>query len=474
MRHVAHVLLALVATLASVNLRAQAPREPDWPRLEAETLQHFQALLRLDTSNPPGHEKLAVDYLKQILEREGIPVRIFALEADRPNLVARLPGSGRRPPVLLMGHTDVVNVDPAKWTHPPFSATREGGYVYGRGTLDDRPHLVGGLMTMIMLKRLNVPLDRDVIFLAESGEESTTRVGIDFMVKEHYDAIGAEYCFAEVGTTARIGGRVRYAAIETAEKIPRPLELTARGTSGHGSIPLQGNAIVRLARAVAALGAWRTPIRLNDTTRAYFSRLADLSAPEAAARYRSLLAPDSPAASAADAWLMEHEPAHASMLRTSVSPTILNGGYRFNVIPSDAKATIDVRMLPDEDPARFLAAVRQVIDNPAVDVAYSTAVDQRASGATARLDSDAFRAIEAAVTRHYEAVTLPMMLNGATDMAFVRARGMQCYGFGPAVDVEDAAKGFGPHSDQERILESELHRFVRFQWDIVVDLASAR
>jgi acetylornithine deacetylase/succinyl-diaminopimelate desuccinylase-like protein len=171
---------------------------------------------------------------------------------------------------------------------------------------------------------------------------------------------------------------------------------------------------------------------------------------------------------------MEHEPAHASMLRTSVSPTILNGGYRFNVIPSDAKAMIDVRMLPDEDPARFLAAVRQVIDNPAVDVAYSTAVDQRASGATARLDSDAFRAIEAAVTRHYEVVTLPMMLNGATDMAFVRARGMQCYGFGPAVDVEDAAKGFGPHSDQERILESELHRFVRFQWDIVVDLASAR
>jgi len=473
MRRLASMLLVVAAALSSGGLPAQT-REPDWPQLEAETLRHFQALLRLDTSNPPGNEKLATDYLKQVLEREGIPVQIFALEADRPNLVARLKGNGRRQPILLMGHTDVVTVDPTKWTFPPFSATRDGGYVYGRGALDDRPHLVGGLMTILLLKRLNVPLDRDVIFLAESGEEGTTRVGIDFMVKEHYSEISAEYCFAEVGTTARIGGRVSYAAIETAEKIPRPIELTARGTSGHGSIPLHNNAIVHLARAVAALGTWRTPIRLNETTRAYFSRLAELSEPEAAARYRSLLAPDSAAAARADAWLMEHEPAHASMLRTSVSPTIANGGYRFNVIPSEAKATIDVRLLPDEDPAQFLAAARRVVDNPAVDVAYSTAVDQRVAGATARLDSEAFKSIEAAVTRHYQTVTLPMMLNGATDMAFVRTKGVQCYGFGPAVDVEDAAKGFGPHSDQERILESELHRFIRFQWDIVTGLAGRK
>src|SRR6185436_12480326 len=165
--------------------------------------------------------------------------------------------------------TDVVTVDPAKWTFPPFSATRDGGYVYGRGSLDDRPHLVAGLMTMLVLKRLNVPLDRDVIFLAEAGEEGTTRVGIDFMVKQHADQIDAEYCFAEVGETARVGGQIRYAAIETAEKIPRPIELTARGTSGHASIPLQSNAIVHLARAVATLGAWRTPVRLNETTTEY-------------------------------------------------------------------------------------------------------------------------------------------------------------------------------------------------------------
>src|ERR1700704_1624923 len=175
------IWIVSLAAVTSATILGQAPPAPDWSRLEAETLQHFQALLRLDTSNPPGNEKLAVDYLKQVLDREGIQTQIFALEPARPNLVARIKGSGRRQPILLMGHTDVVTVDPKKWTFPPFSATRDGGYVYGRGALDDRPHLVAGLMTMLLLKRLNLPLDRDVIFLAEAGEEGSTRIGIDFM-----------------------------------------------------------------------------------------------------------------------------------------------------------------------------------------------------------------------------------------------------------------------------------------------------
>jgi acetylornithine deacetylase/succinyl-diaminopimelate desuccinylase-like protein len=140
---------------------------------------------------------------------------------------------------------------------------------------------------------------------------------------------------------------VRYVGVETTEKVPLPLELTAHGTSGHGSIPLRDNPVVHLARAVAALGNWQTPIRLNDTTREYFRRLAAISSAEDAARYRAVLNPGSPAAQAADRYFQEHEPRTASMLRTSVSPTIINGGYRFNVIPSDAKATIDIRRLPD-------------------------------------------------------------------------------------------------------------------------------
>src|SRR6185369_12258615 len=157
--------------------------------IEQETMQHFQALLRLDTSSPPGNEIRAVDYLAQVLKREGIPYEVFAKDPQRPNLVARIKGNGKKRPILVMGHTDVVTVDPKKWTFPPFSATRDGGYVYGRGTVDNKQDVAAGLMTMLRLKRDKVALDRDVVFLAESGEEGTTRVGIMFMANQHFDAI---------------------------------------------------------------------------------------------------------------------------------------------------------------------------------------------------------------------------------------------------------------------------------------------
>jgi acetylornithine deacetylase/succinyl-diaminopimelate desuccinylase-like protein len=435
-------------------------------------MQHFQALLRFDTSDPPGNERAAAEYLKQVLEKEGIPVQLYALEANRPNVVARLKGTGSRRPLLIMAHTDVVNVDPAKWTHPPFSATRADGYVYGRGAVDDKDNVAAGLMMMLLLKRMDVPLDRDVIFLAEAGEEGSTRIGIQYMTAHHFPEIDAEFCLAEGGNVARLAGQVRYASVQTLEKIPRAIELTARGTAGHGSVPLRDNPIVHLAAAVAKIGAWAPPVRFNETTRAHFHRLAGISSPEAAARFNTLLA-GGPAAAAADEYLRTREPRYASMLRTSVSPNIIQGGYRVNVIPSEAKATLDVRMLPDEDTASFIATVAKLIDDPAITVAWAQR-DVRPGTGDARLDTDAFRAIESAVTKHYATVTLPTMSTGATDMAYLRAKGVQCYGIGPATDLEDAAKGFAAHSDQERILESELHRFVRFQWDVIDQLARAR
>ena len=465
--------LAATGTLWTTELFAQAARQPDWPSIETESMQHYQALLQIDTADPPGKEAEAVAYLKQLFEKEGIPVQTFALEAHRPNLVARLKGSGRRKPLLLMGHTDVVNVDPAKWTHPPFSATREGGYVYGRGAVDDKDNLTASVMTMLLLKRLNVPLDRDVILLAESGEEGTTRVGIEFMASQHFNEIDAEYCIAEGGGVSRVGGKVKYATVQTIEKIPRAIEITSKGTSGHGSVPLQDNAIVRLATAVASVGRWRPPVKLNETTGAYFKRLADISTPEEAARYRALLSLDPKVVAAADDYMLKNEPRHASMVRSSASPNIFTGGYRVNVIPSEAKATIDVRLLPDEEPEKFLQAVRRVVDDVTLDVHWA-ARDARPGADTGNLGSDAFKAIEAATTRHYQAPTLPTMSTGATDMAYLRAKGMQCYGIGPATDVEDGPKGFGGHSDQERLLESELHRFVRFTYDVTSTLAGGR
>src|SRR5262249_29733748 len=174
--------LTLFALIVLINQAApQQSPQPDRSKIEEETMRHFQAILRLDTSNPPGNEGIVVDYLKSVLDREGIETKIFALDPKRPNLVARLRGNGKKRPVLIMGHTDVVTVDPAKWKHPPFSATSEGGYVYGRGALDDKPSVTAGLMTMLQLKRMKTPLDRDVIFLAEASEEGGGPNGINFM-----------------------------------------------------------------------------------------------------------------------------------------------------------------------------------------------------------------------------------------------------------------------------------------------------
>jgi len=461
-----------IAVFVVVWVSAQRAVEPAWATVQDETLAHFQALVRFDTTDPPGREEPAAQYLKAVLEKEGLAVRTFELEPGRPNIVARLKGTGRRRPLLLMAHTDTVNVDAAKWTHPPFSATRDGGHVYGRGTVDDKDNVTANLMTVLWLKRLGVPLDRDVIFLAESGEEGSTRVGIQFMVNQHFDEIDAEYCLAEGGGLTRTGGQVKYATIQTTEKTPRAIEIVSKGTAGHGSIPRKDNPIVRLSAAVAAVGRWRPPVRLNETTGTYFKRLADLSPPEVAARYRALLSLDPKVVADADDWLFEHEPRHSSMLRSSASPNIFTAGYRVNVIPSDAKATIDVRLLPGEDPAVFLDMVRAVVDDVTLEVQWGQR-ESRPGTDPVSLSSEAFRVLEGAVRRSYGVETLPTMGTGATDMAFLRAKGMQCYGIGPALDEEDAVRGFGAHSDQERILESELHRFVRFTWEAVTTLAAS-
>src|SRR5688500_10844239 len=463
----------LVTLAAAQPASAQSSPQPKWADIERETLEHFQAILRIDTRNPPGRETRAAEYIKSVFDREGIPAEILALDSSRANVVARLKGTGRKRPLLIMEHTDVVNVDTTKWTHPPFAATRDGGYGYGRGAVDDKDNVAAGLMTMLLLKRLNVPLDRDVIFLAESGEEGTTRVGIGYVTGQRFDKIDAEYCLAEGGGTTRVGGQVKYATVQMMEKRGRGIELVARGIAGHGSVPLASNAIVHLAGAVARLGAWRPEIRLNATTRAYFERLAAISPPDVARHYRGVLSSDPAVRRAADDWLYLNEPRHSSMLRTSVSPNVIEGGYRSNVIPSEAKATLDVRMVPGEDTTALLAELRRVINDPAVKVAFSGRASRPQTGIQ-KLDSEGFKAIEAAVTRHYRSVTLPSMATGATDMAFLREKGVQCYGMGPALDIEDGPKGFGAHSDQERILESELHRFVRFQWDVVEQLARAR
>jgi acetylornithine deacetylase/succinyl-diaminopimelate desuccinylase-like protein len=462
----------MVVAAAVLSTTALTGAQQGNAAIEAETLQHFQALLKIDTSSPPGNETKAVEYLKQVFEKEGIPYQVFAKDPSRANIVARIKGNGKKKPILILGHTDVVTVDPAKWTHPPFGAVRDGGYVYGRGTVDDKDNLVAGLMMMLQLKRQNIQLDRDVILLAESGEEGAPDVGAQYMADNHLDAIAAEFCFAEGGGVVRTGGKAVQANIGTTEKEPRFVEIIAHGPAGHGSVPSRGNAVTRLSAAVGRIAEWTPPLRINETTGAYFKKLATMVPADVAKIYRDILNPDPKINKAASDWLLENQPNHWSMVHTSLVPTMVTGGFRYNVIPSEAKATIDVRLHPDEDQATFLDMVRKVVNDPNVDVRWGRERYRPAGGA--RIDTEAYRVLEAQTTKHYNTVVLPTMGTGATDMSNLRAKGIECYGIGPALDSEDSGKGFGAHSDQERILESELHRFVRFQYDVVLDLARAK
>jgi acetylornithine deacetylase/succinyl-diaminopimelate desuccinylase-like protein len=460
----------LVAALAAVlPAQSKGPHPVDWKKAGAEAIEHFTDVLRIDTSNPPGNETKAALYLKQVLEKEGIACQLFALEPDRANLVARLKGNGSKKPLLVMGHTDVVGAQRQNWTFDPFTPTRKDGFIYARGAVDDKDNLTAGLMLIILLKRLNVKLDRDVIFLAEAGEEGSTRVGIDFMVDKHWPEIEAEYALAEGGATAARDGKVRYVGISATEKIPRPVHLIARGHAGHGSRPTPDNAVLRLATAVAKVGTWQGSMRLNDTTRAYFERLATISPPEDAYRYNHI--GDPAAAQAIGKYFEQHELSHAALLRTTIVPTVIKAGFRTNVIPSEADATLDVRALPDEDLDRFYAELRRVIADPKVEV-VSSKLRGRPISRPSRLDTDMFHALENAQRRMFPgAITLPQMSGGATDNAQLRAKGVEAYGFGPIVDERDA---HGAHSDDERIAEASIPKLVEYLWYAALDVAAAK
>src|SRR5579863_682776 len=259
---------------------------PDWTKIDDEAMRHFQALVRIDSTDPPGNETRVAEYVKKVLDAEGVPATLVAQDPARANLIARLKGNGSREPLLIMGHSDTVRVDPAKWTFPPFSAHRDGGYVYGRGTLDDKSDLLAAMMTMLMLKRQSTPLDRDVIFVSEVGEEASTGPGIEYLVNEHWNDIDAEFCLAEAGGVRLKNGQPQYALVETTEKQPKGAKLIAHGPAGHGSRPLRTNALVHLARAVETIAAWDPPMRFNDTTRYYFEKMAGVSSPEEAARFK--------------------------------------------------------------------------------------------------------------------------------------------------------------------------------------------
>lgn len=467
MRNLGAVILLFVSVAASAQDRYLV----DWDTVGEETLTHLSDLVRINTTNPPGQETLVVNYLRSVLEAEGIATETYALDPERANLVARIKGNGSKKPILIMGHTDVVGVQAEKWTEEPFSGLRKDGWVYGRGTLDDKDTVAAGMMVMIMLKRYGVELDRDVIFLAESGEEGTPDVGINFMVDKHWDAIAAEYCLAEGGGGILEDQGVKVVGVQTTEKIPRRATLIARGTAGHGSRPSIDNPVAAIARAVARADAWQTEMRMNETTRTYFERLATISDPEDAFRYRNIENPD--VTDEIQQYFLENLPYYYSSLRTSVVPTIIDAGFRKNVIPSEARAMLDIRMLPDEDVDGFYAQLAEVIDEPAVEVVPEEIY--RPAAPPSGLDNEMFEALERVAADMYpDAIVLPRMSTGATDMAQIRAMGVPAYGIGPIRTQAELNSGNGAHSDNERVSEQAMIEFLQFMWEVVIDVAASR
>jgi acetylornithine deacetylase/succinyl-diaminopimelate desuccinylase-like protein len=342
------------------------------------------------------------------------------------------------------------------------------GYVWGRGSKDDKPVLTANLIAMLMLKRLGVQLDRDVIFLAESGEEADLEgVGMNYMVREHFADIDAEFAMTEGGGARIDNGRVTRVNIGTAEKLPARVRLVARGTAGHGSVPRLDNALMHLGAAVDKVGRWETPMRLNDTTRTYFEKMAAISSPERASIYKALLDPKT--AANAQKFLREHSPGEYSMLRTSVVPTMLKAGVGPNVIPSEAEATLDIRAVPDENIDAFYAELARVIADPAV--AIERVPQTRPPSPASKLDTEMYRAMErVAATIYPGAAVIPSMSTGASDQAQLRAKGIQSYGIGPS-STESDENNYPAHGDVERLAESSLYPFVQYVWNVVVEVA---
>ena len=462
------LLLLALSTFALASLHAAPPPQPNFPAALNETITNLSAFIRVDTVNPPGNETRGAEFLKAILDREGIPSEILALEPARGSLVARLKGNGKKKPLMLMAHTDVVGVERDKWTVDPFGGVVKDGWVYGRGALDDKGMGSAFLEIFLLLHRQKVPLDRDIIFVAESGEEGTTHVGIDFLVAKHWDKIACEYALNEGGRIHELNGKVTYVGVSTTEKIPRPFLISAKGTSGHASRPRPDNAIVHLCAAVAKVGEWQAPMRLNETTREFFKRLATISTPEEAALFTTL--EDPAAGKQAQEKLRATFGTYYAMTRSTLVPTMIKGGFRINVIPGDALAHVDVRALPDEDVERLAEALRKVINDPLIEVVPPSL--SRPTSPPSRHDNEMFGAIERSQKRQFPgAITIPMMVVGATDSAQLRAKGVQAYGVGTVYSDKEVT---GMHGNDERINVKGLGQFTEFIWHAVIDVAAVK
>ena len=409
------------------------PDSAVWAAVGREALELLAQYVRINTTNPPGNEIAAARWLREVLARAGIEAQILEPAPGKANLIARVRGDGSARPIILLNHMDVVEATPEFWTADPFGGVARDGYLYGRGAIDMKGTGVAQLMAMVVLHRAGVPLRRDIIFLATSDEEvgGLSTLGAQWIAREHPELVqGAEYVLNEGGASrADSSGNLLFFGIGTTEKAPFWLGVTAHGTAGHGSRPTPDNAVERLVRALARIAAIETPLTVTPAADRFFR---DLATRESDPQRRAWMQDVRAALAIPEARrFFTGDLTYNAMLRNTISITRLAGSGKTNVIPPVARAELDVRLLPGEDPQAFLAGLRRVAADSLIDITPLGATwDATASSE----DTELFRAIANEVRRrHPTALVTTPMLAGFTDSHYFRRLGITAYGFDPWV-----------------------------------------
>ncbi|MCA9846972.1 MAG: M20/M25/M40 family metallo-hydrolase [Dehalococcoidia bacterium] len=423
----------------------------DWPAVHAEALDILREYLRIDTTNPPGNEAPAARFLGGLLEAEGIPVEYVEIDPGREAVHARLGGDGSKRPFLLSNHLDVVPVEAAHWTKPPFEAVLEEGRVYGRGAIDMKGFGVMQLVALLTAKRQGLPLKRDLWFLGTPDEEAGSARGMGWIVEHRPDLVDVEFALNE-GDSGRLSGGRTVFSVAANEKFGCPLRLVATGAGGHGSFIHTDNSMVRLAKALVRLDEWQRGLTFAPDTRAYVDRLAEAGildggtdeALAASIRARRGLTP---------------------MFMNTLNVTMVNAGVKRNVLPSRSEAILDCRLLPGQDTEEWRQQVAEVVADLEIAVEFVNDPQPTAMPRT-EWDTELFHAIEASVRSVFEdAVVAPTMTIGATDNRFLRARGVVSYGFAPAVYSREENNGF--HGNDEFISVETFNTGCELTYDIV-------
>ncbi len=472
------LFISLVALLFSGVARTQAapaasPQgSPDMTALSQEALVWLEALIRINTTNPPGNELPAANYIAGILEKEGIKHEVIEISPGRGIVIARLgnaPFPDATRALLLLAHLDVVGVSRDKWTVDPFGAVIKDGYLYGRGTIDDKGMVVANLAAFIALKRSGAILDRDVIFLADDDEEQGGDSSIKVVVSKYWDKIACGFALNEEGRVMVKDGKVIYVGIQTTEKVPVNVTMIATGTSGHASLPRADNAVVHLGAAIAKVGAYQAPWKLQPTTESYFEQVAKVEDDDTAKWIRALEMPDRKDNAAKH--ISDMSPMWNSMLRDTIAPTMLSAGVRANVIPSEARANLNIRLLPGDAIQDVIAALTKVVDDP--QIRFEIAPDRGAPSPPSSMDSPLFQTIERVSGQVFPgAVVMPFMSTGATDSAQLRLHGVQAYGLLPFPLSENDILRM--HADDERIPLDSFQKGVAFTYRVVSEFVTKK